>query len=562
MTQAAARICKNMGRIKILIFSLVTIGILGFVIWNMSDSEEKIDYNSQVKPIINQYCISCHGGVKKNGGLSLLFEHEAKGKSESGKLAIVPGRPGKSELIRRLEIDNLEERMPFEKDPLSETDVRILKKWIKQGAKWDVHWAYKPVLDTPLPNPVSETESWLRNNEIDLFIHEKVYAEELEPSPPAGLPELARRLALDIIGLPPSPAYFEDLLKNPDASAWQQYIDTLLASPHFGEKWAGMWMDMARYADTKGYERDDARTIWKYRDWLIKAFNQDKPYNTFLVEQLAGDLLPERQEGQLLATAFHRNTMTNDEGGTDNEEYRVEAVVDRVNTTWETIMGTTFACVQCHGHPYDPITHSEYYQFMGYFNNTRDEDTFAEYPVLRHFSARDSLKLDTLVQWLQENSNPQREIEITHFLQTWQPSYNSLICDEFVNSELADTKWLVLRNHASSRLKKVAFNDKNHLIFRYKCFVSGGTWKMHLDSVNGPVVFKLELDKTDDGWHFDEVSFPDISGTHDVYFTYHNPNLKDDRANGIMFDWFYFTQPFPGSGRSGHLAAKPDFGNC
>ena len=167
-------------------------------------------------------------------------------------------------------------------------------------------------------------------------------------------------------------------------------VDSLLASPHFGERWASMWLDLARYADSKGYEADHGRDIWKYRDWVIRAFNEDKPYDQFLEEQLAGDLLPDPTDAQYIATAFSRNSMTNDEGGTDNEEFRTAAVLDRVNTTWEALMGTTFSCVQCHSHPYDPFRHDEYYNFVAYFNNTRDEDQSPEYPFLRAYN--DTLK--------------------------------------------------------------------------------------------------------------------------------------------------------------------------
>ena len=166
----------------------------------------------------------------------------------------------------------------------------------------------------------------------------------------------------------------KNFLSSNNANAYEILVDSLLASKHFGERWASMWLDLARYADSKGYEADHGRDIWKYRDWVIDAFNEDKPYDSFLKEQIAGDLLPDPTDAQYIATAFSRNSMTNDEGGTDNEEFRIAAVLDRVNTTWEALMGTTFACVQCHSHPYDPFKHDEYYSFVAYFNNTRDED--------------------------------------------------------------------------------------------------------------------------------------------------------------------------------------------
>jgi hypothetical protein len=523
--------------------------------------QEKIDYNTQVKPIINTHCISCHGGVKQNGGFSLLFEEQAKGKTKSGSAAIIPGHPNKSEMIRRIISDDPEERMPYEKAALKKEEIRILKKWIKQGAKWDTHWAYLPVQKTVPNNKYAkdkELVTW-KKNDIDDFIYEKVRSNNLSVSKQADLPTLARRMSFDLIGLPPPAEAFEKLTVNESKEAWEVYIQELLLSKHFGEKWAGMWLDLARYSDTKGYERDDSRTIWRYRDWLINAFNSDKPYNLFLTEQIAGDLLPNPTDDQLIATAFHRNTMTNDEGGTDNEEFRVAAVIDRVNTTWEATMGTTFSCVQCHAHPYDPFRHEDYYRFMAFFNNTRDEDTFDDYPVLRHFEKEDSIKLAELNTWLKINADKEQTDEIIKFIKTWQPSINSLTGVDFVNSELSDTKWLVFRNNGSSRLKNIKLDEKNRLIFRYRSFTSGGIWKIHIDSLGGPLLKEVKVDDTKGRWSFGEFDFPAVEGIHDLVLSYNNPNLKDPLANALLFDWFYFTEKFPGEKASGYKDAKENF---
>ena len=540
--------------------SAIIILLLAFlcVIFWVAIPEEIIDYNSQVKPILNKHCISCHGGVKQSGGFSLLFENEAKGKTESGLPAIIPGHPDQSEMIRRLTSDDPEERMPYEKEPLSKSEIRILKKWIEQGAVWATHWAYVPVKEVKVMQEFAKDgqfTSWAKND-IDYFIYEKLKELKLNPSFEAEPAILARRLSFDLLGLPDYQGLSDDFLQNPSKENLNKYIDELLNSPHFGEKWAGMWMDLARYSDTKGYERDDARTIWKYRDWLIKAFNADKPYNQFLIEQIAGDLLPNQTDAQLIATAFHRNTMTNDEGGTDNEEFRVAAVIDRVNTTWEVTMGTTFACVQCHSHPYDPFRHEDYYKFMAFFNNTRDEDTFDDYPVFRHFEASDSVKFIELKTWLSRNVEETRANEISIFLKTWQPTINSLTSDKFVNSELADTKWLVFRNNGSSRLKQVNFEGKNTLIYRYRSFLPGGVWRIKLDSLDGHLLKEIRVDDTGRRWKFNEIGFNEVTGSHDLYFTYYNPNLKDPRSNGLMFDWFYFTEQFPGENADGYENAK------
>ena len=332
-----------------------------------------------------------------------------------------------------------------------------------------------------------------------------------------------------------------------------------MSLPTYGERWTALWMDLARYADTKGYERDDSRSIWRYRDWLIKSFNEDKPYNQFLTEQIAGDLLPGASDEQLIATAFHRNTLTNDEGGTENEEFRTAAVMDRVNTTWEVLMGTTFACVQCHSHPYDPFRHEEYYKFLAFYNNTRDEDTYADYPLLHEFKKDDSIRFDKLKTYLYNNTSKEESNRIIHFLKTWQPAVNSLVADSFVNSELADTKWLIMRKQSAARIRKINLTGKNQLLFRYLAWPKDGQLTIRLDSAKGPVWTKFTLKPTKDGWGLQELSVPAVTGTHDLHFEYNSPSLKNKDQNGAQFDWFYFTQPFPGKGKPGYDSAYAQF---
>jgi len=282
---------------------------------------DRVDFNTQVKPIINRKCIICHGGVRAKGGFSLLFREEAFAPTESGKPAIIAGDPDHSEMIRRLSSKDPEERMPFKHEPLSGEEIDIFRKWVKEGAPWGEHWAYVPVRAPEVP---SLSDPWIKND-IDRYILDRLEAEKLRPAPAAAKPELLRRVSLDLIGMYPSEALASRYLQSKDPQAYEQLVDSLLASPHFGERWASLWLDLARYADTKGYERDDSRSIWRYRDWLINAFNADEPYDRFLTEQLAGDLLPNPSDAQYIATAFHRNTMTNDEGGTENEEFRTAA---------------------------------------------------------------------------------------------------------------------------------------------------------------------------------------------------------------------------------------------
>jgi hypothetical protein len=262
---------------------------------------------------------------------------------------------------------------------LSESDIAAIVRWVKEGAVWSDHWSFeRPVRPD---SPEVRDPSW-RQNGVDDFVLSRLEREGLTPSAPASRNTLIRRLSLDLTGLPPTweevTAFVED--EGPDA--YERIVDRLLASPKYGERWARVWLDLARYSDTKGYEKDRVRTIWRYRDWVIGAFNRDMSYDQFTIEQLAGDLLPEATMEQRLATAFHRNTMTNDEGGTDDEEFRVEAVRDRVDTTMQVWMGLTMGCAKCHDHKYDPISTTAYYEFYAFFNQTADADNHADTPLM------------------------------------------------------------------------------------------------------------------------------------------------------------------------------------
>jgi hypothetical protein len=550
---------------KLLLTSSVVIIIIAASAFIINAHNSSIDFNTQVKPILNKNCITCHGGVRRQANFSLLFRSEALKKTKSGKYAIVPGHAEKSEMIRRVKLNDPEDRMPYKHTPLKKEEIEILTKWINQGAKWGDHWAYVSVKKEEVPVPKSsffglipaKKIDWVKND-IDYFIYDKLKSENLQPSPEADKATLLRRVSLDITGLPPSENIAKQFLNDSSNNAYEKLVDSLLASPHYGERFTSMWLDLARYADTKGYERDDSRSIWRYRDYLINAFNQEKPYDQFLIEQLAGDLLPGATDDQFIATAFNRNTMTNDEGGTDNEEFRTAAVIDRVNTTWQVLMGTTFGCVQCHSHPYDPFKHDEYYKFLAFFNDTRDEDTEADYPLLREYKKEDSLKFLHLVDWFNTNGYKQKAKEVYTFLKTWQPAINSLTADSFVNSELNDSKWLIFRNHAIARLKAVDLTQKRELIYRYNAFLNDGTWVIHLDKPDGPVLKAMKVPKTKD-WTITSVEFPAASGVHDLYLTYTNPDLKKPDDSGLLFDWFYFTEPLPGNDKEGYAAVKKIF---
>ena len=529
----------------------------GLLLMFSCQPEQRIDYNTQVKPILNNKCISCHGGVKKQAGFSLLFEEEAFAKLKSGRRAIVPGQPAKSEMIRRIKLHDPEERMPYQEEALSKQEIRILSRWIKEGAEWGTHWTYQAVKAPKLPKKLQAKQP------IDHFIQSHLQGKKLSPSEKASPHDLARRASLDLIGFPAPDTLRQTFLANPGNSNYAQLVDSLLASPHFGEKWSSMWLDMARYADTKGYERDPYRSIWRYRDWVVRAFNQDMPYDQFITEQLAGDLLDSPSEDQYLATAFHRNTMTNDEGGTDNEEFRTAAIIDRVHTTWESLLGTTFACAQCHSHPYDPFTQKEYYQFAAFFNNSRDEDSYADYPVLKHFDEQQIQQLQQIEQFVSDKISAAEKTELISFIKTGANARNSLSTDQFVNAELGDTKWLVMRNHASARLPKVQLDQKTNLRMRYNVYTPGGLLSLRLDDPKGDIIAQVRFSKTPGGWQQLEIPIQPTKGTHDIFFTYEHPTRPgDDLRNQrkyLRFDWFYFSSDFPGKGTAGYTQAKNQF---
>lgn len=348
-------------------------------------AERKIDFNRDIRPILSDKCFACHGPDEGNlqAGLRLDEVKIATGALESGAIAVVPGSPEASELIRRITDTDETQRMPpaeFGKS-LSAEEIAALSQWIEQGARYAAHWSYvKPVRTAPPAAPEDWT-NWPRNA-IDHFALQAMIAHNLHPAPEADRYALARRVFLDLTGLPPTVEEMDAFVKNDDPQAYEKLVDELLRRPTFGEHWARMWLDLARYADSAGYADDPPRTIWAYRDWVIKALNDNMPFDQFTIDQIAGDLLPNPSEEQLVATAFHRNTMTNNEGGTQDEEFRNAAVVDRVNTTMAVWMGTTIACAQCHSHKFDPITQQEYFQFFAILNNTQDADLRDEAPLL------------------------------------------------------------------------------------------------------------------------------------------------------------------------------------
>jgi hypothetical protein len=335
-----------------------------------------LDFNRDVRPVLAQQCFTCHGmdDHGRKGKLRLDLQASAYGKGKSGEIAIVPGKPEASEVVKRILSADEDVVMPppHTKKMLSDKEKSILKQWIAEGAKYEAHWAYSP------PQPPKDPKA-----SIDHFIRERLEKEGLKPSPEADRYTLVRRVYLDLTGLPPTPEEADAFVQASDKSdrsdpsdkAYEKLVDTLLDSPQYGERWARRWLDLARYADTNGFEKDRPRQIWPYRDWVVKALNEDMPFDQFSIKQLAGDMLPKATPDDIIATGFHRNTMLNEEGGIDPNEYRFYAMVDRVGVTGTAWMGLTLNCCQCHTHKYDPILHTDYYSVMALLNNA-DEPTF------------------------------------------------------------------------------------------------------------------------------------------------------------------------------------------
>jgi hypothetical protein len=352
-----------------------------------SKHRNKVDFNRDIRPLLSENCYKCHGpddGARK-AKLRFDVRAEALKPAKSGAVPIVPGSPEKSELIARVTASDPDDRMPPLKTgkTLTSAQIEMLRRWIADGAPYATHWAYVKPVRPPIPEV--KNKNW-PVNDVDRFILARLEKDGLKPSPPAERSLLIRRVSLDLTGLPPTPEEVERFLKDRSPRAYHDLVDRLLNKPSFGEHWARMWLDLARYADSAGYADDPPRTIWAYRDYVIKAFNSDKPFDRFTLEQIAGDLLDDADDDVLTGTAFHRNTMTNNEGGTSDEEFRNAAVVDRVNTTMAVWMATSMGCAQCHNHKYDPITQQDYFRLFAILNNTADADLKDESPVLELYT--------------------------------------------------------------------------------------------------------------------------------------------------------------------------------
>ena len=332
---------------------------------------ESVDFIRHIRPILADACFHCHGPDPATREAKLrLDEREGLFRTRKDFTVVVPGDPEGSELFIRITSPHEDEVMPPKEASrqLKPGEIELLKKWIEEGAPWKAHWAFTPPVRPKVPVPPEAALADRIRNPIDAFVTERLVREGMAPAPEASRETLLRRVALDLNGVPPTPGEVDAFLADRAPDAYERAVDRMLASPRYGQRWAWDWLDIARYADTNGFQGDPERTMWPWRDWVVDALNANMPYDRFTIEQLAGDLLPDATREQKLATGFHRNTMFNGEGGRIAEETRVENVFDRVDTTSTTWLGMTFSCARCHDHKFDPIRQTDYYSFYDIFN--------------------------------------------------------------------------------------------------------------------------------------------------------------------------------------------------
>ncbi|MFN3189965.1 MAG: PSD1 and planctomycete cytochrome C domain-containing protein [Aureliella sp.] len=363
----------------LLFFSVATTGAAGERTQpdESTAAQRTVDFSRDIQPLLNKHCVACHGGVKQASDLSFIYRDDAL-------WVVEPGSPEDSTMIDRMKATDDDERMPPPEHgaPLTAEEIELFEQWIREGAPWAEHWSFVAPKQADAPNV--RQQQWPRSK-VDSFVLATLEDQGMAPAAAAKPERWLRRVSLDLTGIPPTLEECDEFLEQVNLQgekAYETAVDRLLRSPRFGERWASIWLDAVRYADSKGLGQDGRRTIWKYRDWVIDAFNRDMPFDEFTVAQIAGDLLPKATMEDYVATACQRLTQTNEEGGTDDEQFRLEAVLDRVNTNWQVWQGLTFGCVQCHSHPYDPIQHDEYYKYLAFFNNTVDCDISNDDPRL------------------------------------------------------------------------------------------------------------------------------------------------------------------------------------
>ena len=390
----------------------------------------KVDFARDIQPIFQKHCYQCHGPNQQNAGLRLDLRDSALAK------VILPGKASESPLYKRIAGLTDQARMPFG-GQLDSTKIALIKTWIDEGAEWPresgpqigpraQHWAFIAPVRPQLPE--IKREHWARNP-IDYFVLDRLERETLSPSPEADRATLLRRLSLDLRGLPPTIEEVDSFLKDRSPAAYEKQVERFLGSPHYGERWGRQWLDAARYADSDGYEKDKPRQVWFYRDWVIDSINRDMPYDKFIIEQIAGDLLPSATQSQVIATGFLRNSMINEEGGIDPEQFRMEAMFDRVDAIGKSILGLTIQCAQCHNHKYDPLSQEEYYRLFAFLNNSHEANVAV-------YTPDEQMKRADIFRRTREI-----ETEIQHRAADWQERMNSW--EEHVDRN--QPEWIVIR---------------------------------------------------------------------------------------------------------------------
>ncbi len=404
------------------------------IVWPIFAGAQTVEFNRDIRPIFSDKCYTCHGPDQAKRNTKLRFDTEAGAKGDLGKrrFAIVPGDLGKSEIIGRLTAQNPATRMPLGGAPLTDREIDLIRRWIEQGAPWQKHWSLIPPKRPEFPK--IQNKDWPRNG-IDFFVLERLEREGLSPSPETDRARLIRRVTLDLTGLPPTPAEVDAFLADHSPGAYEKVVERLLASPGYGERMAARWLDGARYADTNGYQTDAERFMWRWRDWVIEAFNRNMPFDEFTVEQIAGDMLPNATLQQKIASGFNRNHRGNGEGGIIPEEYAVEYVVDRVETTSAVWLGLTLGCTRCHDHKYDPFAQKEFYRVFAYFNNIPERGRANKYgnspPMIPAPTPEQQGKLRELEQKLAAAEKRFAELkpEVTQAQRSWEGSLDRASLD-------------------------------------------------------------------------------------------------------------------------------------
>ncbi len=495
---------------------------------NHSSHTGNISYNFQVRPILSDKCFACHGpdANKREAGLRLDVEENAFAalKDNPQAFALVPGSPDQSAVYHRISTTDTSLIMPPVSSnlTLTEGEIAIIKKWIEQGAKYEQHWAFVPPVSPELPK--IKNTGWPRN-EIDHFILSNMEKQGLKPNPEADKVRLLRRISLDITGLPPTPEEINSFLNDNAPDAYEKKIDELLSRPTYGERMAIPWLDVARYADSHGYQDDNYRTQWPWRDWVIHAFNKNLPYDQFIIWQLAGDLLPDATREQILATGFNRNHKITEEGGVIDEEYRVEYVSDRTNTLGTALLGMTMECAKCHDHKYDPISQKEYFQLSAFFNNIDEvglestvggQETFAKNPRM-DITKED---LDGILNFMNKADTHKLQVSVMKDLDTLRKTYVLLrgeydqhgeevhagtpeaimqFAADLPSNRLGLAKWLFDKNNPLTA--RVFVNRVWQEIFGTGIVASANDFGMQGDLPTNPELLDwLAVDFRDNGW--------------------------------------------------------------